>query len=113
MSLELKSGIIVKSFSGKVSGGGKEFLVTEDGKEIMIVGDIILPMQEFLQAVLYALTNNPLDSYNDPKKLFIETVKNMVITKDEEDGSAWIVLKGDEKKPHMLYSFFAAGKLQE
>lgn len=51
-----------------------------NGKDEVIIGDYSISIEDFFDVVVYVLTNTDLRP-DDPRRLFVETVKQMILVK--------------------------------
>lgn len=69
---------------------------SNSGEQVVIIGDYVIPMSDFVVLVMYVLTNSELDE-NDPRLQLVAQVKNMGVVPDflnEGRGTRLTILNG-------------------
>lgn len=86
--------------------------ISDDGKEIVTIQGIEIPIEEFLQGVLFVLAKNKLTGENDPKKRFVDIVKKLHIHKDRKNKEGTLVVEGEERLSGIAYALSLAFHFQ-
>ena len=77
----------------------------DNGKQIVVIQGMDIPAEEFFSGVLYVLAETKVAGENDPKKLFVDIIKKLIVHDDK------FVVRGEESRLGCAYAFDLASRL--